>query len=541
MMLFAIAEILTQAYAQVNSVAYRRFQGKEHCARIIEHLVLTYPSAMRDEEKQVYERLVENAVTLVCDLLNIPAARRPNTRPDGGRAPFLFADEALAAQMVYVYQEVAHTFSGSMEEFEKLYGRAGAGVRVASIDIGGGTSDVMIAEYTDKLLGTGTQLSVRKLFQDGVSIAGDEVCRAIIEDIVFAEIVQQIPEHRGRAALIGLFEGGDGGHGAAWRTLRAKLVPYLWLPLARCYWALCEGFEIPDHAADKVYNVDDLQEIFGVSMGSSVVLTEADRFLSRAVPGFPGLRNLLFRFDRREVERTAMSVLREPLRRYADILSQFEVDLLVLAGRTSALDCVRELFVAEMPVPPPRIKTMARYRVGDWYPSKWREHGTVRDPKTTVAAGAAVLHLAGKNQLTGFLLDEMIDIVQSPIYGLYQESEPHISHDNELFRKGKKSPPFVYTSDMRIGFRNVDSQEMDGSPLFEVEPRSAEVEAALLDDRVSLSFELAGDGQIAIAGVMSQRGVYSFEPEDFRLRLKTITADRYWLDTGVFKNISRYA
>ncbi len=541
MMLFAIAEIVTQALAQVNSVAYRRFQGREHSPRVLERLVLTYPSAMRDEEKQIYEKLVQNAVTLVCELFGIPRERRPNALPEGGFLPFLFADEALAAQMVYVYQEIAYTFSGSMEEFEKLYGRKGEGVRIASIDIGGGTTDVMIAEYTDKLPGVGTQLCVRKLFQDGVGIAGDEVCRAIIEDIVFAEIVQQIPEPRSREAFLHLFEGGDSGYGAAWRTLRAKLVPHFWLPLARCYWAVAEGFEIPEHTPDKVYSVDDISRIFGISMDSSVILNEADRFLSRAAPGFPGLHNLMFRFDRREVERTALSVLREPLRRYADILAQFDVDLLVLAGRASALDCVRELFIEEMPVPPPRIKSMARYRVGEWYPSKWRDRGLLRDPKTTVAAGAAVLHLAETNRLSGFLLDELEDLEQNPIYGLYQEAEPHIAYENELFRNGTKSRPFVYTSEMRIGFRNVDSQEMDGSPLFEVEPTSPEALSALLDDRVLLSFELSKEGQISIESVASQRGIYDFKRDDFRLRLKTITTDRYWLDTGVFKDVVRFA
>src|SRR5207247_8442588 len=112
------------------------------------------------------------------------------------------------------------------------------------------------------------------------------------------------------------------------------------------------------------------------------------------------------------------------LRRYADLVAQFDVDLLLLAGRTSKLKCIAELFVAELPVSPARIKTMASYRVGDWYPSKWREHGLIKDPKSTVTAGATVLLLASKNQIAGFLLDEVRDVEQKPIYGLYQNTEP---------------------------------------------------------------------------------------------------------------------
>lgn len=536
MMLFAMVEILSQALGQINSQPYRVFQGKEGNPRVLKHLVVTYPSAMRREERDVYEALVRNAVLLTCYLLNIKPDHRPNWNPDGRFDPFLMVDEALAAQMVYLYQEAVQVYSGSMEEFIRVYGRDGERVRIASVDIGGGTCDVMIAEYEDRLPGTGTALCIRKLFQDGVSIAGDDVCRAIVEDILFDQILSQVPTAAERNQLVQLFSEGGSDHGAAWRTLKAKLVPYFWLPLSRCYWALAEGVTVADHHAERLYTVAEVFEAFGLGAEwSPAVLEEADRFIAELVPRFPGLNNLFFRFDRADVEAAIDRVLREPLRRYADILAQFEVDLLVLAGRTSKLSRVRELFVAEMPVAPPRIKTMATYRVSDWYPAKWRQHGLIKDPKSTVAAGATVLHLASRNRLPGLLLEEMAELEQKPIYGMYQHSEPHIARQNELFRTDRTSPPFPYTGGMVIGFRNVDSQEMDGSPLFEVRPANADVERALLEDRVSLRFRLSDDDRISVVDVSSQRGAYEFDVDDFTLALRTATVDRYWLDTGSFR------
>ena len=535
MMLFALVEILSQAYAQINSASYRMFQGKEGNPRVLRHLVLTYPSAMREEERRVYEALVRNAVILTCHVLNIRPDLRPNWNPQSNQFdPFLFVDEALAAQMVFLHQEIQGTFAGSMEELVAVYGRDGGRIRVASVDIGGGTSDVMIAEYEDRLPGTGTSLSITKLFQDGVSIAGDEICRAIVEDVVFPQIVAQLVTAESRGKLAHLFGEGDAGHGSAWRTLRARLVPYLWLPLARCYWAVAEGAQLPDHTPEKMYLLSYVFEIFDVPRVSAALLAEADRFLTEQVPDFPGIENLFLKFDAASVDRAIERVIREPLRRYADILAQFDVDLLVLAGRTSALPCIRRIFTDEMPVAPPRVRSMARYRVGEWYPSKWKDQGHIKDPKSTVTAGAAVLHLASKNKLPGFLIDGVVEAPARPIYGLYQDTEPHIARANELFREGATSPPFVYTHGMRIGFRNVDSQEMEGSPLFEVRPANAEVDAALLEDRVALRFGRARDGQIVIADVASQKNQYSFEPTDFVLALKTAAFDRYWLDTGVF-------
>jgi hypothetical protein len=542
MMLFALVEVLQQAYAQINSVPYRKFQGREGLPRVLKHMVLTFPSAMRKEELEVYEALVRNAVILTCHYLGIRPEDRPNWNAHAASFDrYLVIDEALASQMVYVYQEIVHSYSGSMEELVRVYGKDDKTLRIASIDIGGGTSDVMIAEYTDQMPGTGTALSVKKLFQDGIGIAGDDVCKAIVEDIVLEQVLAQLPSLKARRELAQLLSEGDAGHGAEWRTLKAKLVPYFWLPIARCYWALAEGFQIPEHNPEKHYSVSDVWKIFERPLPSGTVLGELDRFLGRVVPGWPGLSNLSFRFDAQEVDLAVERVLREPLRKYADILAQFDVDLLVLAGRTSKLRSVRALFVSEMPVTPPRIKTMGDYRVGDWYPSKWRENGKIEDPKSTVAAGAAILHLASRNVLPGLLLERMEEIEQRPIYGLYQTTEPHIARANELFREGKLSPAFLYARGMVIGFRNVDSQEMDGSPLFEVLPSRPEIEHALLEDRVKLKFRLKDDGNIEIAEVESQRGTYSFSPHDFVLRLKTATFDRYWLDTGVLDVPTRFA
>lgn len=540
MMLFAIVELLSQAMSQINGMSYRTFQGKEGSPRVLKHFTLTFPSGMPRAEREIYDTLVRNAVTLTGYLYNIKEQHRPNYRGDGAYQTFLLADEALAAQMVYLYEEVVHAYRGNMSEFVKVYGRDDGTVRIASVDIGGGTCDVMIAEYSDKLPGTGTALAINKLFQDGVSVAGDDICRAICEDIIFDQILHQLTSTQARSQLLALMGDGDAGHGAAWRTLKAKLVPYFWLPLARCYWALGEGFNIPEHSSERHYSLQDVFSTFEMEGWSPKVLQEADAFIGQHVRDFPGMNNLFFRFDLAEVEAAIDRVMREPLRRYADILAQFDIDLLILAGRTSALSRIYELFVSELPVPAPRIKRMSSYRVSDWYPARWRKNGIIVDPKSTVTAGATILHLAGKNRLPGLLLERVDQLEQKPIFGLYQHTEPHISRQNELFRDGGTSGEFAYTGGMMIGFRNVDSPQMDGSPLFEVEPANDDVKNALLEDRVSLQFRAGDHGAIEIAKVSSQKGQYSFEPTDFVLKLKTAVSDRYWLDTGVLRGSARY-
>ena len=98
------------------------FQGKGGQPASLRHLVLTYPSAMREEERRVYDVLVRNAVLLACHVLNIRPDLRPNWNAQTQQFdPFLFVDEALAAQMAFVYRGLG-TFAGSMEELVSVYG-----------------------------------------------------------------------------------------------------------------------------------------------------------------------------------------------------------------------------------------------------------------------------------------------------------------------------------------------------------------------------------------------------------------------------------
>jgi hypothetical protein len=559
LMLFGLVEILSQAYAQLASPQYRDFQGRPSSPRVLSQFAVTFPSGMSDAEKSVYNTLISNAVILTSYLLNIPDARRPNWDAAAKVfTPFLLVDEALAAQMVYVYQEIQERFSGSMEEFSALYGRASRvdptaakvaaptgqaaptpthALRVASIDVGGGTTDVLVADYTDFSVGTGTSLEVKKLFQDGINIAGDELCRALIERVLWSQILPQIPGDVGKLALSDMFGKGDAGLGAAWRTLREKLVANFWLPLSRALWGMAEGFEVEGHVDGKVYTLSDVVRIFGTSTPQAVVLDEADRLIATRVKEFPGLRNLMFRLDRKASEDAVAAVLTEPLRRYADVLAQFDVDIVLLAGRAARINKIRDILLAELPVAPARLVSLANYRVGDWYPSKWRELGRLRDPKSTVCAGAAIYLQAARNKIPGFSIERIIEQKREPIFGLYHEREPQVPHEHELFPEGQReSKLFPYGPGMRIGFRQVASETMDASPLFEVVPSSAAVEARLLEERVALSFGRDEAGQLRIAQVVSKNaaGPGALTAADLALRLKTLKEVRYWLDTGVF-------
>lgn len=64
-----------------------------------------------------------------------------------------YYDEATCSQLVYMYGEVGQKYKGCCSEFFNLYGKIEDGdslpsITVGSIDIGAGTSDLMISKYT---------------------------------------------------------------------------------------------------------------------------------------------------------------------------------------------------------------------------------------------------------------------------------------------------------------------------------------------------------------------------------------------------------
>ena len=100
-------------------------------------------------------------------------ARKAEESIDGEKDGVWNFDEATACQLVYLYAEVAERYRGRAKEFFELKGHvrpelAAEGytdkaVTVASVDIGAGTTDVMVCTYMCSGNDEGT-LTPRPLF-----------------------------------------------------------------------------------------------------------------------------------------------------------------------------------------------------------------------------------------------------------------------------------------------------------------------------------------------------------------------------------------
>jgi hypothetical protein len=156
-MTFAFLEMITQANSQINSEQYRNDVGLESLPRKIKKIIVTCPTAMSKVERDALIKCAKDAVSLFSKFtydtntssIEIIPSVRSMKDSDGS----WYYDEATSSQLVYIYSEVGQKYKGSYSEFFSLYGKKTAdgippSLTVGSLDIGAGTTDLMISEYS---------------------------------------------------------------------------------------------------------------------------------------------------------------------------------------------------------------------------------------------------------------------------------------------------------------------------------------------------------------------------------------------------------
>ena len=114
---------------------------------------------------------------------------------------------------------------------EEPFGDAAHEIRIACIDVGGGTSDLMIARYNfeskidDYVRGEG-------LHQDGISLAGDQLVKRLLETIIVPAFSRALGLEDEDVVL--LF-GPEVPRNREYRAQRVQWMNRLFVPLAHAY------------------------------------------------------------------------------------------------------------------------------------------------------------------------------------------------------------------------------------------------------------------------------------------------------------------
>ena len=574
LMMFMLSEIVMHALAQINSPAQRRARGNAGIARRLRRVIFTVPTAMPLAEQRIYRRWAEWSIDMLWRALDWherfhvdPLRRRAAAAPppDFRQNPEIRCDwdEATCAQLVYLYNELAEKFHGDTEHFFRLLGRPRDGaepaLRVASIDIGGGTTDLSIIGYEmtgDP--GTARRIKPTLLFRDGFNVAGDDILRAIIEDGLLADLRRAL-QRSGVAdprGLLGELLGRDvAGQSQATRARRAQFARHVAIPAGL---ALLSAYETgdPRHAGAVVTR--RLGDLLGERRPAPEVLAYVDQAAHAAGARDFALLDAEVRVDPQAIDRTVRRVIGPILADLCEIVHLYDCDLLLLTGRPSRWPTVRAAALAKLPVPPDRVVPMSEYRVGRWYP--FADYlGRIGDPKTTVVVGA-ILGALSSGHLEGFALEfggvrprstarfvgEMGGDGQIRRDRVWVEIDVARAAEQELARSVEFSRP------LQVGFRQLAPERWTTTRFYMIDFADARARAnaeGRLPYKLSLRYRVAeldldalpgregserDEGELTIDEIEAADGG-PVRPGDIEIRLQTLPSrEGYWIDTGIF-------
>ncbi|MEG2172613.1 MAG: virulence factor SrfB, partial [Desulfovibrionaceae bacterium] len=458
LMMFMLGEILTQALVTINAPATRMRRELPNLPRRLRRIIFTVPTAMPVAEKRVFRRWVQWAVRVVWEALgwgqwySLGAPNSPKN-PDFRTSPAIRCDwdEASCSQLVYLYNELAVKYHGDAHQLFGILGKVRPNaphpsVRMASVDIGGGTTDLSITTYTlTSGQGDTARLKPQLEFRDGFNIAGDDVLREIVAKHVYPALRDALVDAglHDPSLLLGQLFGDDViGMSQELRNIRIRFVRQIAVPVALGMLGLCEALDQVQHdsgpqkqeaAAGSHAFTCCLRDFFtpdpatldnppACELPASIapLIRLAPRPQNRvrlAVEGMvnaaliaqspnPATFTLLevpLRVIPAAVETSIRHVLGPAIADLCEIIYRYDCDALLLTGRPSAWNGIMASVLAKLPVPPDRIIPMRHYHVGNWYPFK-DVRGRIADPKTTVVVGAILCSLA-EGRLEGFSFD----------------------------------------------------------------------------------------------------------------------------------------
>ena len=563
---FMLAEIIAHALVQVNAPASRARRPQSELPRRLSRIILTLPTATTAQEQAIIRSKARGALALVWEMLGLKDGESAISR-----APELIVDwdEASCTQLVWLYSELTQKFDGRIDRFLALKGTprrpdpdsaAEPSLRLACIDIGGGTTDLMVTTYWGE---AGRVLHPRQEFREGFRVAGDELLQRVIASVVLPGLQAAIEEGGGRFVgekLRELFSGDTGGLDQQTVQRRRQFALRVLMPLGVAILGACET-AAPD--APLSLALADVLSLGPAEEGPQGTEEALAAYLEdpAAALGAVGFRlaDVTLQYSREDVDAAAREVFQQVLSNMAEVIDHLGVDVVLLTGRPSRLPAVRSIVEEMLVVPPHRLTNMHDYKTGRWYPFRDPVTQRIGDPKSTVAVGGMLIALS-ESRIPNFKVTTSAFRMRSTARFIGEmDSSGQITDDRLLFSdvdldaaRGMADQTATLTmyAPVYLGARQLPLERWATTPLYRLDfatpaaearaPLRVTFERAEYDDdpdRETSDTVLAREAMreaFTVTDVEDGEGMG--KPGEVRLRLHTLGfADDYWIDTGLFR------
>ncbi|ANZ89357.1 MULTISPECIES: virulence factor SrfB [Enterobacteriaceae] len=583
LMTMMLSEVLSQALMQINSPAQRLKMNHASTPRRLRNVIMTVPPAMPKPERAIFEQCMLDAIRLVWKALGWEEMDDESEETEQLKYPrpgvHVKWDEATCGQLVYLYNETQTYFGGRTDEFFAATRRPDnqpdanepRSLKVASIDIGGGTTDLVISRYTlDNGEGINVRITPKQLFREGFKVAGDDilldVIRLYLQPAVKTAMMKVGHSDMSAESMMSQLFGSESIE-AGKQVLRQQLTLQIFAPLALAILHRYEEYS-PENGREQLnFTFRDLltenmptqkvQDYVNDVVRMGQVSSEAP-FSILDVPLEIDLAHLHNEFIN---PRSGRMNICHSLRALCEVLWHYNCDVLLLTGRPSRLPGIQALLRQLQPVPPSRILPLHGYETGGWYP--FNKKGCIDDPKSTASVGAMLYLLAENSRLNSFFFRTMDFVPYSTIRYLGMLDGNNLIKDSNVFYRDidldsqtfqlPQGQGFEARGEVRIGFRQLDNERWPASALY-----------TLKITNPNLANELAGDAIMRIELTAEQgrprNGVEAVSPEKLRIeslemdnarrnynrkdvafQLNTMVGNglsetHYWLDSGSIKS-----
>ncbi|EEZ7161160.1 hypothetical protein HF487_004427, partial [Salmonella enterica] len=533
----------------------------------------TLPSAMPKQEREIFRQRMFEALALVWKAMGWHPQDEDFTTPKQREKSVVPVpeiqmewDEASCGQLVWLYNEAISHYAGRTESFFNALARPdrqpepgvvpGRALRVASIDIGGGTTDMAIVHYQlDDGVGANVKITPHLLFREGFKVAGDDLLLDIIQRCVLPSLqtaLQRAGVTDAAALLATLF--GDSGRIDTQAILRQQTALQLFMPLGHAVLSAWEQSDINDPFAGLHATFGDLLIRRPTSNVMNYIQQAIDHALPSGSPTFD-IFNVPLQIQFSQLQEALLAgqfTLTTPLHAVCEAISHYHCDILLVTGRPTCLPGVQALIRHLQPVPVNRIVWMDKYQVHEWYP--FSQQGRIGNPKSTAAVGAMLCSLALDLRLPRFNFKaadigaystvRYLGVLDNTVNTLRDENIWY--HEIDLDKPGATLDArlhFPLRGNVTLGFRQLANSRWPATPLYCLSINSAELAKTIAGDGVlNVRLKLRGSSKDSApeSFILSDAWLQDGTPvaaEALTLKLNTL-ADRrhsgshYWIDSG---------
>lgn len=492
LMTFAFLEILAQAQMQINSYEQRSHWGNESMPRRIGRIIVTCPTAMSRLEQIALRKSAEDAAIMLDRFFKdtyhseinekearegaqvIPSAKKLLANTE--RTEWIYDEATAAAQFVFLYAEIRERYLKNAKDYFDFYGKIRNDLdgynkktlTIGSVDIGAGTTDVMIAAYKYDDTAGQCNLTPVPLFWESFYKAGDDLLKDLIQQLVIEGKYSPIEK---KLKVLGLtpdkvveknndFFGGNTGMSFRHKHLRSDFNLQVSVSIVLSFLELLKQNNIESQ-------ILSFNDIFNNNSPTQNVLNHFKKHF-----GFE-LESLQWQYERKIVTAIVEKTFDPIIGKISSLFSYYACDIVLLSGRPTSLKPLSDLFLKHYAISPNRLKSMNDYRVGRWYPQDKRYkfidgNGKFINPKSIITTGAMIGQIAENGGLNGFSLNlkELKEklLPTTNYFGKLNEqlefTETIISLDNNRVTVEIYSLPF------RIGVRQLDVPAYPSRPFY---------------------------------------------------------------------------